>query len=332
MRTSTPPAGALATRPRITVGLTLQAKQDGNAATAVSGQHRPDAVRPRRRDRHRPAPDRAHRPAPEHDQLRAQLPRDRRLRSAGLPVAADAGARRRLGAPASVAGAGRRRAQEGRAPDAARRPAAAVDQPHRHAGPERIAGPRGVVAVGAFAGRVDGQRRHAADAGEPGRRCANAVDRDAASAGAQYLAARLPAAPHAAHRLRRLRRAGHRRRPPARPRPAGRGRHARSRVVGAGRERHRAARVLLVDLLDRVRWATSRRWHDACARPRNMAATQRCSHNCVTSANGRCMSTATTCCSTDRRPARPSSKARWCRWGSRPKRATRSTPASSRRS
>ena len=29
--------GALATRPRITVGLTLQAKQDGNAATAVSG-------------------------------------------------------------------------------------------------------------------------------------------------------------------------------------------------------------------------------------------------------------------------------------------------------
>ena len=30
-------AGALATRPRITVGLTLQAKQDGNAATAVSG-------------------------------------------------------------------------------------------------------------------------------------------------------------------------------------------------------------------------------------------------------------------------------------------------------
>jgi hypothetical protein len=30
-------AGALATRPRITVGLTLQARQDGNAATAVSG-------------------------------------------------------------------------------------------------------------------------------------------------------------------------------------------------------------------------------------------------------------------------------------------------------
>ena len=37
MRMSTPPPAPLATRPRITVGLTLQAKQDGNAATAVSG-------------------------------------------------------------------------------------------------------------------------------------------------------------------------------------------------------------------------------------------------------------------------------------------------------
>ena len=76
--------GRSPTRPRITVGLTLQAKQRRHHRDRGVGQRRPDALRTGRRDRHRSASDRAHRSAAERHQLRAELPRDRRLRSARL--------------------------------------------------------------------------------------------------------------------------------------------------------------------------------------------------------------------------------------------------------
>ena len=103
--------GALATRPRISVGLTLQAKKDGTTTTAVSGNvdltlYGPaDIIGIDTRLIVRTEP------KPGTSKLRAQLPGRDRLRSAGLSMAADARACRHEQSPAAVARARGRRSR-----------------------------------------------------------------------------------------------------------------------------------------------------------------------------------------------------------------------------
>ena len=59
----TPPGAARRCVPKSRVGLTLQAKQDGNTVDRGLGQRRPHALRSGRHDRHRSASRRAHRSA-----------------------------------------------------------------------------------------------------------------------------------------------------------------------------------------------------------------------------------------------------------------------------
>jgi hypothetical protein len=134
-------AGALATRPRITVGLTLQARQEGNAATAVSGNIDLTLYGPAdvigidqrlivRTD-----------PRPNTTNFEPNYPRSstsiRRTSVASRRAPCDR-------ALAPVAGAGRRRAEEVAPPTLrAGRPLPSISL--TPAGPERIAGPGGVV-------------------------------------------------------------------------------------------------------------------------------------------------------------------------------------------
>ena len=143
----------------ITVGLTLQAKQDGNRRHRGVGQRRSHAVWARRHHRHRSAPRRAHRSQAQRHELRAELSRDRRLRSARLSLAADAGASEREQQLSALAGARRARSRRVEPPAVKPgRPLPSVKLTAEQVA-DRIARSLRVVAVGACTGGLGTRRQ-----------------------------------------------------------------------------------------------------------------------------------------------------------------------------